>query len=114
MKTYQNHRVEPYFTYLKNGIKTIEGRLQKGWYQEASVGDHIITLNENETDTVETEIVGIRKYASIKEMLEAENLQKMLPDKKTILECIKVYREFYSHEQEKKHGAVAIEVKLVN
>lgn len=113
MKTYHNHRVEPYFTFLKNGQKTIEGRLQKGKYSLIKPGDYITVYNKDETDHVETIVVDVRKYRSIAEMLKTEQLKKMLPDVKTVDEGMQRYRDIYTKEDEEKYGAVAIEIKLV-
>ncbi|PIZ00709.1 hypothetical protein COY62_01275 [bacterium (Candidatus Howlettbacteria) CG_4_10_14_0_8_um_filter_40_9] len=92
-KTYHNHRQEPYFTFLKNGQKTIEGRLQKGWRRSVEHGDHIIVHNNEETDFLETEVLGVRKYKTINDMLEGESLEKMLPDVNTLEEGRKVYKK---------------------
>ena len=114
MKVYYNHRQEPYFTFLKNGQKTVEGRLQKGWYANVEPGDHIIVQSEDEADRFETEVIAVRKYNSIEEMLTKEDIKKMLPDKNTIEEGVEVYQRFYTKDQEKEFGAVAIEVRGVN
>jgi ASC-1-like (ASCH) protein len=113
MKIYKNHRQEPYFTYLKNGQKTIEGRIRKGKYAEIKVGDHIMVNNTEETEVVKTEVIDTRNYHSIKEMLEKEEIKKLLPDAETVDEGIKIYSKFYNLDQEKEYGLVAIEVKLI-
>jgi ASC-1-like (ASCH) protein len=112
--TYHNHRAEPYFTFLKEGQKTIEGRINKGWYRTVKPGDHIIVYNEKETDSVKTVVTNVRKYTSIREMLEVENIKRLLPDIQTIEEGLKVYYRFYTEDQEKEFGMIAIEVKLIS
>lgn len=107
---YYNHRTEPYFTFLKNGQKTIEGRVRKGQYRNIKPGDEIVVFNEEETDSIITEVIRVAEYKSIKEMLTREPIKKLLPDVDTIDQGIKVYRSFYSPEQEQKFGMVAIEV----
>lgn len=111
--TYHNHRAEPYFTFLKNGQKTIEGRIKKGWYRFVKSGDHIIVYNEEENDLVEVLVKGVRTYSSIQEMLEQEPIKKLLPDIKTIDEGIEVYKRFYTEEQQREFGVVAIEVEII-
>lgn len=112
MKIYHNHRAEPYFTFLKNGQKTIEGRVKKGWYQYVTVGDHIQVFNEEETDMIETKVKRVSTYDPIKAMLESEELKKLLPDADSIDNGIQIYRQFYTPEQEEEFGVVAIEVEL--
>lgn len=110
---YHNHRAEPYFTFLKNGQKTIEGRIRKGWYRFVKPGYHIVVYNEEETDSCETLVRDVRTYSSIKEMLEFEQFKKLLPDVETVEQGVEIYKRFYTEEQEKEFGVVAIEVKLV-
>jgi len=100
-KTYHNHRAEPYFTFLKKGQKTIEGRIKKGWYRFVKPGDHIIVYNEEETDSIETLVTDVRTYSSIREMLRHEQLKKLLPDVNTVEQGVKVFKKFYTNEQEK-------------
>lgn len=113
LTTYHNHRAEPYFTFLKNGQKTIEGRIKKGWYRFVKPGDHIIVYNEEETESVEVLVKGVRAYASIREMLEQEPFKKLLPDVETIEQGVEVYKRFYTDEQQQKFGVVAIEIEKV-
>ena len=112
--TYHNHRMEPYFTFVKNGQKTIEGRLKKGWYRDVMPGDHAIVYNKDESDSVEVTVKAVRTYNSVREMLEQEPLNKLLPDIKTVEQGISVYKKFYTDEQQKKFGVVAIEVERIN
>ncbi len=94
MKTYQNHRAEPYFTYLKNGQKTIEGRLQKGWYRHVATGDRIVVSNNEESDNLQTEVVRVAYYGTFKEMLETENIAKTLPDAESIAHGVEYIDNF--------------------
>jgi len=112
-KTYKNHRQEPYFTFLKQGLKYIEGRLEKGLYAQVSKGDHIHVYSVDEKESVEVVVLGVRKYSSFLAMLQVEPFKKVLPDVDTPEEGVSKYREFYSKENEVKYGVVAIEVTLV-
>lgn len=112
--TYHNHRAEPYFTFMQQGKKTIEGRIKKGYYRLIKPCDHIIIYNEDETKNLEVLVKRVTTYKSFKELLENEILGKVLPDAKTIDQGISIYKIFYSKEQEKKFGVVAIEVEKAN
>ena len=114
MKIYHNHRIEPYFSFVKNGQKTIEGRLLKSWYKDLVIGDHIVIHNQNdESNCFEVRVIDLRIYKTIKEMLEKEELKRILPDVETIEQGLKIYRKFYSEEQEKEFGALAIEIAKI-
>lgn len=110
---YHNHRTEPYFSFLKSGQKTIEGRIRKGKYSEIVPGDEIIVSNDEETESVRTRVLRVTKYLSIREMLRREPIKKLLPDIGSIGEAVGVYRRFYTPEQERQFGVVAIEVELM-
>ena len=108
--TFANHRAEPYFTFVKNGQKTIEGRLKKGEYANLKAEDHIVVSNDAETDSVEVVVKDIRLYPTFELMLNSENLKQVLPDIETIDQAIQVYRQFYTPEQEAEFGVIAIEI----
>ncbi len=111
--TYKNHRAEPYFTFVKNGQKTIEGRIRKGNYRFLKPGDHVIVYNNEETESVEVLVKGVRNYRSFREMLTNEPLKKILPDVETVEQGLEVSWKFYTRDQEKKFGVVAIEVERI-
>ena len=112
-KTYYNHCVESYFTFVKNGKKTIEGRIKKGWYKHINLGDHIIIYNKEETDNIEVLVKDVRTYFSFKEMLETEPLAKILPDAESVDHGIKIYKQFYDSKQEKQFEVIALEIERV-
>lgn len=112
-KTYKNHRAEPYFTFVKNGQKTVEGRLKKGEYANLKPGDHIIVCNNEETDSVEVTVRAVRQYRSFQEMLDTEPLKAVLPDAEIVEQGLAVYRQFYTPAQELEFGVVAFEFERV-
>ncbi|MFH0905296.1 MAG: ASCH domain-containing protein [bacterium] len=111
--TFSNHRAEPHFTFVKNGQKTIEGRLKKGEYANLKTGDHIVVQNDDETDSVEVIVKDVRPYPTLLEMLSREKLNEILPDIKNIDQAMQAYRQFYTPEQEAEFGVIAIEIGRV-
>ncbi|GLT34897.1 hypothetical protein SLA2020_093860 [Shorea laevis] len=101
--TFELHVQEPYFTQLKDGLKTIEGRCAVGNYNRITSGA-IILFNK----CLVLEVQDIHQHASFLEMLETESLTKVLPGVKTVEEGVKVYRKFYTEEKEKSNGVLAI------
>ena len=97
---------EPYFSFLKDGQKSVEGRLGKEkWLQLKK--DEILIINKS----LKLKIVKITKYKSFEEMLIFEGIKNVIPDKENLKDAVNVYREFFSIEDEKKYGVVAIKVK---
>ncbi|KAH9783454.1 ASCH domain-containing protein [Citrus sinensis] len=94
---------EPYFTQLKDGLKTVEGRCAVGDYNRIGSGS-LILCNK----CLVLKVQDVHGYLSFSEMLQAESLAKVLPGIKTIDEGVQVYRRFYTEEKEKTNGVVAI------
>jgi ASC-1-like (ASCH) protein len=111
MEIWKNHRKEPYYTFVKNGQKTVEGRLVKGKYAKMSLGDQIIVQTEDESGSFDVKIIGLNRYQSFRDMLEAEGIKNVLPNLDTVEEGILEYYKFYTKEQEKEFGVLAIKVK---
>ncbi|KAF3584491.1 hypothetical protein F2Q69_00032500 [Brassica cretica] len=102
---FELHVQEPYFTQLKDGLKTTEGRCAVGDYMRISSGDFIL-FNK----CLLLQVQDVRYYTSFSEMLRVEGLSKVLPGVKTIEEGVGVYRNFYTEEKERMNGVVAIRV----
>ena len=62
---------EPWFTAIRVGRKTVEGRLNKG--KTAAMNA------DNATETYRIRIVAIRDHSSFENMLRAEGLSKTIP-----------------------------------
>ncbi|CAH8386180.1 unnamed protein product [Eruca vesicaria subsp. sativa] len=107
---FELHVQEPYFTQLKDGLKTTEGRCAVGDYMRIRSGDFIL-FNK----CLLLEVQDVCYYTSFSEMLRVESLAKVLPGVETIEEGVQVYRNFYTEEKERINGVVAIRVvKPVN
>ncbi|KAF9679184.1 hypothetical protein SADUNF_Sadunf07G0113700 [Salix dunnii] len=101
---FELHVQEPFFTQLKDGLKTVEGRCAVGNYNRIGSGASIL-FNKCVLLQVQVEV---RRYALFSEMLEAEVLAKVLPGVNTIDEGVRVYRKFYTEEKERSNGVLAI------
>ncbi|KAJ6377746.1 hypothetical protein OIU78_028049 [Salix suchowensis] len=75
------HVQEPYFSLLKDGRKTIEGRCATGDYTRIEPGD-LILVNK----ILALKVEDVHRYASFSKMLQAESLEKVLPGVKTVEE----------------------------
>ncbi len=109
----KEHVREPWFTYLVNGTKTIEGRLNRGNFQHYQVGDYVTFYSDSNEEFI-CEILRRTTYPSIAEYLETEGLPKTLPSISTIEDGVKIYRQFYSEEEESQYGMLALEIKILS
>jgi ASC-1-like (ASCH) protein len=108
MQTIQLNVQEPYLSFVLNGQKTIEGRLNKGKFKDLQIGD-VLVMGPEEKKFV---INNLTVYKSFREMLEKEGIENVIPDKKTLDEAEEVYYNFYTKEQEEEFGVVAIGIRV--
>ena len=108
MKKVEFNVQEPYLSFIKSGKKTVEGRLNKGKFASLDIGD-ILFLSG--TSSIEFEVINKREYKTFEEMIVAEGIERVIPDKKDIKSATDVYYTFYTPEQEKEYGVLAVEIK---
>ena len=107
---------------IKNGDKTIEGRLGKPRFLRIKEGDHISiredfwyegAILESLSQALEVVVTQVLYFETFKEMLTAVDFQAAVPTAKTVDEAAKTYKEFYSTEDEKEYGVVALSFALL-
>ena len=100
----------PWFEYIQQGSKTVEGRLFVGDFKHIKAED-IITFTNRGMD-VKTRVIQVRRYGTFEEMLRAETLGSCLPGVETVAAGISIYRQFYSQAQEIQHGVLAVHIEI--
>lgn len=101
---------EPYRSLILSGEKTIEGRLNKGKFAAIQVGSILVI----EPEKIEFEVIGKKVYKTFEEMIEGSGIENVIPDKDNLIDAVNVYYKFYTKEQEKEHGVVAIQIKKLD
>lgn len=110
---YSEHLSEPWFTLISLGLKTVEGRLNKGRFKEMKVGDIVEFHNEDFKERkVLTKIVAKAEYKNFEEYLIEEGLDKCLPGIPSIEHGLSVYYKYFSKEKEQEFGVVAIRIEV--
>lgn len=101
---------EPWFTLIKLGLKAVEGRLKRGEFDDMRVGDRIKLVNSDLGFKREfiVMIEWITYYDNFADYLEAEGLTGTLPGVDTMEEGLAVYYKYYTEEDEKKYGVIAM------
>lgn len=108
---------EPWFSHIQSGIKPAEGRLAKKKFTDLKKGDIVRMFKSDEHGNIDPNkfmdliVMKVERYKSFAEMLEKEGLEKILPSIKTIADGVAVYRQWFSEEDEKSLGVVAIHVE---
>lgn len=108
------HVSEPWFTLISLGLKTVEGRKNKGIFKEMKSGDIIEWENSDFGHrSIQTKVVGKAVYKSFKEYLENEGLENCLPGITNIENGLAVYYRYYSKKDEAEYGVVAIRLERI-
>ena len=112
---YDKHLSEPWFSLIKLGIKTCEGRLNKGDFLKMKVNDTIKFFNEDFTfkRSYSVKITKITKYNTFENYLRGKTLKKTLPGINTIKDGLQIYYQYYSKEDEKKFKIIAIDIEVI-
>lgn len=101
---------EPWFSYIRKGIKPVEGRKNSPKHQNISAGDLIEFSNGNESFLVR--VSEVRKYQTLEDYLRDVTFQKALPGVSSFEEAVKVYHQWSTTEEIKKYGFLGIFVKI--
>lgn len=112
---YEKNVSEPWFSLIKLGLKTVEGRLIKGDFAKMKKNDIIIWKN-NDFDferTFQTKIIKIKKYKSFEQYLTKEGLDKCLPGIDNLENGVQIYHKYYSKNQENTYGINAIHLQII-
>lgn len=107
---------QPFFDQIKNGTKTIEGRIYKDKFASIVSGDviKIYDASNNNNDYFITAYVkDVRRYMSFYHYLFYEGLERTLPSINNINHGCDMYYQYYTHEQERMYGVVAIELQVI-
>lgn len=112
MTKFQKHLSEPWFSLIKVGMKTCEGRLNKGEFSKMKKDDIIMFINGDLPDPRSfcVRISAIHYYDTFGDYLINEGLYKCLPGIDSIAEGINVYHKYYSESDESQYGIVAIQI----
>jgi ASC-1-like (ASCH) protein len=105
---------EPWFSLISLGLKTIEGRKNKGRFKDMQVGEIIEWTNEDFLKrSILTKITKKAVYKTFEEYLTNEGLDKCLPGIPSLEHGLSVYFKYFTKEDEKEFGVVAIGLELI-
>lgn len=102
---------DPYFEQIKDGKKTVEGRLKKGRFEHIDKGDTIYWVNRDTKEEVKTKVTEHKTYDNISDMIKEVGHKKLLPGTKSNEEAQEKYNTFYGEEKQKENKAIAIHFK---
>lgn len=109
MATFNIHCDDPWFTYIRQGIKPVEGRKATHTYKKIAVDDFINFSNG--TDSFKALVTEIREYDSLEAYLNDVSLEKALPGVKTLQEGLDIYYQWSPEEKIRQYGFLGIFIK---
>lgn len=103
-----------YFDKIKSGEKIYEIRLNDEKRKIIDAGDTIIFSREPDLkEKITTIVQDLVYFASFEEMAQTLPTKKIGFDNLDTKSIVDIYHTFYSQENEKKYGVVAIKVKTL-
>ena len=118
MEIFSSKLQEPYYTYIRDGIKIYEMRVNDEKRKKMKIGDIWKFKNANNEKLPEynTKIINKKIYKSFEEAIKKKGYKKLLPNSKSIKEAIKTYNAFDNGMYEvdaKKYGVVCFRLKVI-
>ena len=108
------HLNEEVFYNVLNGTKTIEGRLNDEKRRELKVGDKLIFINRsNDSERIFAVVEELKYYNSFIDMVDDNSINELLNDNYSKDDYLNLIYKFYSKEEEKKYGVVAIKFRKI-
>lgn len=107
------HVSEPWFSLIASGVKTVEGRLEKGDFLNLTAGSVIVWTNDDLgfSRKAATKVASVKRYPTFRAYLRGETVAKALPTVKSVDKGVSIYRAYYDSAAEKEHGVLAIRLR---
>lgn len=100
---------EPWFSFIREGVKPVEGRKGTPKHQKIRIGDFINFSNG--TESFKAVVIEIRKYASLADYLEDVSYEKALPGVSSFDNAVRIYMQWSTPEEIEEYGFLGIFIK---
>ncbi len=112
---------EPYYSLIRDGVKTVEGRKMSPNWAKLHEGDLLKICKSLGSDCIEVVITQINYYPPLLDgedpltrYLSSEGLEATLPGVKTLEEGRQVYLQWWSLDEINTYGVMAIHLSLLS
>jgi len=122
MTTWESGRESSLLDDIIAAHKTIEGRLNRGKFAQYKIGDTIQlrrdvrnedgVLEDGAPDAARVSIVDICSYPDFLSLVTAEGYRRIIPSARSAAEAAAQYNSYYTTDDQKRFGVLAIEIKL--
>ena len=108
------HLDEDIFEVVKNGTKNIECRLNDEKRRLLKIGDSLTFLKRpDDIEKIEVVVEDLKYYSNFKEMMNDYSIEEVYIKGYTKEEFLKLLKRFYTEEDQKQYGVVAIKFKKI-
>jgi ASC-1-like (ASCH) protein len=111
MAQFNIHCEDPWFSYIRQGVKPVEGRKKTHTYKKIQVGDQINFTNGKES--FKAQVLEIREYKSLEQYFDDVTLEKALPGVQTVEEGLNIYHQWSTEDQIKQYGFIGIFIRPI-
>jgi len=109
MNTHRMKLSEPWYTYVRDGKKNIEGRIYDDKRKLLKIGDKIIFTDENSNNEIKKEITDLKIFENFDSAIRYAKLKNILPGISTYKEGVKLYNSIPGYaKKSKKFGVILI------
>ncbi len=109
------HLHEDVFEIVKNGTKDIEVRINDEKRRKLHIGDTLIFLKRPlEDEQIKATVTNLEYYANFEELINQCEMKRIYLEGYTREMYLKEMARFYTEEEQKENGVVAIYFKKVN
>lgn len=112
MKTHKMNLQSKFFDFMKEGTKRIELRLYDEKRSQIELGD-IIEFSKSENGKLKTEVIGLLRYNSFKDLFEDFDISILADASMTKDELLNALSEFYTPEKQNQYGVIGIRLKIL-
>ena len=111
----QIHLDPEIFEQVKNGTKNVEARVNDEKRRQIKIGDKIEVLKRpEEIETLWVRVTNLIPYQNFEELAAQYSIERLYSPSFTKEEYLALFPKFYSEEEIKEYGTVAIEFEVVN
>ena len=111
-QVFEMHLQEAPFKLIKNGLKTIEMRLNNKDRDKISKGDFVVFHNSYNEEMIKVIVTSVSKFSSFKELYKTYPKQRLGYRDNEVADPDDMLK-YYSKESIEKYGVLAIEISLV-
>ena len=102
------------FEIVESGNKDVELRLNDEKRKKLHIGDKLIfSKRPEEKEKIEAYVVGLNYFKNFEDAANHYDMKRIYKDDCSIQELVEITKRFYSDEEVKELGVVAIEFKKV-